>query len=204
MGNDLITMSTVDELREDLRKTLQPYPDVITRVRRVYFDRPSFALADKHEVEFEIKHLVADRYNIPFRSVVFTGSAQLGFSPQKDTEFKRGNSDLDIACIDARLFQWVWQSVITATKAFTDLSGFNDYRHAERLQDQLLRRSMILFDYLPRSRDRMEEQRFVDGLSQRFRTHFGRVSIAVYMSEWAFCWKQQSALGTILGYENAK
>lgn len=197
-------MLTVDERRDDLRATLQSYPDVVTRVRRAYFDRASFALADKHDVEFEIKHLVADRYGIPFRSVVFTGSAQLGFSPQKDTEFQPGSSDLDIACIDARLFQEVWQSLLTATRAFSDLSGFSSTRHADRLRDQLLRRSMILFDYLPRSRIRTEEQRFLDGLSRRFRSHFGRISLAVYMNEWAFCWKQDSALSTILGNDNAK
>jgi hypothetical protein len=197
-------MASVDELREELREALKPYRDATTQVRRAYFDRPSFALAGKHEVEFEIKRLVADRYRIPFRSVVFTGSAQLGFSPQKDTEFKQGSSDLDIACIDARLFQDVWQSLLNVTRAFSDLSGFNSYQHAERLRDQILRRSMILFDYLPRSRERAEEQRFLDGLSQRFRGNFGRISMAVYMNEWAFCWKQQSALGTILGNENAK
>lgn len=197
-------MLTVDELREQLRRSLSPYDDVVTQVRRAYFDLPSFALTDKHEVEFDIKRSVADRYSIPFRSVVFTGSAQLGFSPQKDTEFRQGSSDLDIACIDGRLFQEVWQSVLTITRAFTDLSSFDNTGHADQLRDQILRRGMILFDFMPRSPQRSTEQAFLDGLSRRYRTHFGRVSLAVYMSEWNFCWKQVSALSTVLGNRNAE
>src|SRR4051812_39519015 len=124
-------MTTVDECRTALRSALSGQNDVISQVRRAYFDRPSYALSDKHDVEFEIKKRVANRYSIPFRSVVFAGSAQLGFSPQQDTLFRPGGSDLDIACIDAGLYQRVWQVIIRRTRAFNDLSGFRNQDHAD-------------------------------------------------------------------------
>jgi hypothetical protein len=197
-------MTTVDERRQALQMTLRPYDDTVTRVRRAYFDAASVALADKHEIEFEIKRAISDRYSIPFRSVVFAGSAQLGFSPQKDTEFSLGSSDLDVGCIDVRLYQEVWQIVIRQTRAFTDLSQFHNEKHAEMLRNGMLKRGMILLDFMPRCPERTAEQEFFDDLSRRYRKVFSRIGVAIYMNEWAFCWKQQSALSSIVRFDNAE
>ena len=134
-----IRMTNVDECRDALRTVLSGHNDVVSRARRAYFDRPSYALSDKHDVEFEIKSQIANRFEIPFRSVVFSGSAQLGFSPQQDTLFRPGGSDLDIACIDANLYQKVWQIVIARTRGFKDKSVFLNQDHADRMADHLLK-----------------------------------------------------------------
>jgi hypothetical protein len=196
-------MTTVNECRDDLRAALLKQGDVVNQVRRAYFDRPSFALSDKHDVEFEIKKRVANRYSIPFRSVVFAGSAQLGFSPQQDTLFRPGQSDLDIACIDSGLYQKVWQ-VMTRTRALKDLSGFLNKEHSDRMADHLLRRGMILLDFMPNCPERNEELTFFDQLGREHRRLFNRVSLALYMNEWAFCWKQASALSTVIGDGNGR
>src|SRR5262249_54931073 len=140
----------VDERRTELQKLIAPYGDALSRARRAFLDRASFALEGKHDTEFEIKREIAARYNVPFRSVLFAGSAQLGFSPQKDTTFVPGQSDLDVACIDFTLFQNFWEAILRATRAFTDNSSFVAASHQTKLQDGLLRRGMILLDYLPK------------------------------------------------------
>jgi hypothetical protein len=194
----------MDERRNSLKNSLLPYNDVVTKVRKAYLDRPSAALAGKHEIEFEIKRLVSDRYSVPFRSVVFTGSAQLGFSPHKDTEFELGKSDLDVACIDIHLYQKVWEVILSVTKGFNDLSKFQNTKHASLLQNHMLKRGMILLDYMPNCQERTKEREFLDSLSRPYRRMFTRVSLAIYMNEWAFCWKQESALANILGYDHAE
>lgn len=190
-------MSVVDERRTELQNLLLPYRDPVSKARRAFFDKPSFALDGKQETEFRIKRAVADRYGIPFRSVVFTGSAQLGFSAYKDTAFIAGDSDLDVACIDSRIYQYFWTGILKVTRAFSDESQFIDPEHAARLKDAMLRRGMILLDFLPKSADRTKERAFFDELTLTYRDYFGRVSLAVYMNEEAFCWKQASALANV-------
>jgi len=198
--DDDVQMSNVDDRRKSLQEVIRNYSDPALRVKRAYFDRPSMALKDKHDIEFDIKAAVSDRYKVPFRSVVFTGSAQLGFSPHKDTEFAVGKSDLDIAVIDGRLYQEVWEVVLRRSDGFNNLSAFHSEEHRRNIQTHMLKRAMILLDFMPRCEERSREQLFLDQLSVKYRRIFGRVSLAVYMSEAAFCRKQVSALSNVMGF----
>lgn len=189
-----------DGLRADVRNSLSGVNGVIPRARHLYLDRPSFALADKHQSEFSIKSQVAERYKIAFRSVVFTGSSQLGFSPVKDTLFEVGRSDLDIACIDSQLYMRFWESAAKASSAFSDQSKFGSPENLTRFKDQISRRAMILIDFMPKCAMKSSERAFQDELSRNNRRYFGRVSIAIYMNEYAFCWKQASAINALMGY----
>jgi hypothetical protein len=202
-GPDIGTKAVLDGRREEARALLATQRDAVSRARRLYFDRTSFALDRKHDTEFEIKSAVANRYGVPFRSVVFAGSAQLGFSPQKDTLFVQGQSDLDVAVVDSGLFQRFWQIIWRVTLAFNDESRFKK-GHAAKLRDQILRRGMILIDHMPWCPERTDEVSFMDDLGREHRSQFGRVSLAVYVNEYAFCWKQASVLSSILGYKDAK
>lgn len=192
-------MDAADQLRNQLRSSLQGYRDRTTQAKRAYFDLPSHALEGKQEVEFSIKKAVSDRYKVPFRSVVFTGSAQLGFSPTKDTLFVKGSSDLDVACIDTGLFQTVWLEILDATDNFSDQSLYTSRNHGELLTSQILRRGMILMDYLPRCSRRTIDASFWSSINSRYKEYFGRVSLAIYINEEAFCRKQSAALDAVLG-----
>jgi hypothetical protein len=192
-------MSAVDQRREAAAKIVGQYNDATSRARRLYFDQGSFAFTGKQEGEFRIKSDIAARYSMQFRSVVFTGSSQLGFSPHKDRLFVPGRSDLDVACIDSNLYQRMWSVISRVTYGFSDMSKFVNEYHAESMKDHILKRGMILFDFLPSCRERTSELAFLDDVGRPYRSIFGRVSLAVYMSEHAFCWKQQSAISSILG-----
>ena len=195
-------MSILEQRRNEVRQILGAHRNPITQARRVYLDRPSFALTGKHDSEFEIKSVVADRYGIPFRSVVFTGSAHLGFSPQNDTEFKVGESDLDIACVDSSLYLHFWHEILKVTRGFNDTSIFQSRDHPDKLKDHILRRGMILIDFMPTCELKTSERQFLDQIGRKFNKIFGRISIAFYISEQAFCQKQVSALSEIMGLRN--
>lgn len=187
-----------------MKTLLEPHQRPIDRARRIYFDRPSYALDGKHDVEFKIKSAVSEFFGLAFRSVVFTGSAQLGFSPHKDTAFIPGQSDLDVACIDSGLFQKYWEYILTETYAFSNQNKFIDPNHAEKLKDQILRRGMIFVRYLPKGILRRETMQFLDGLSVEHRALFKSITVAFYVNEYSFCWKQNTAIDQITGGQHAK
>lgn len=195
-------MQGLEDRKDEIRKIIRAHRDPRSQARRVYLDRPSFAMADKHDIEFEIKSKIADRYKIPFRSVIFTGSAHLGFSPQKDTEFEVGVSDLDVAAVSSDIYLHFWHEILRVSRGFTDESVFSRAHHIERLKDHILRRGMILLDYMPNCTLKTSEMSFLDALGRRYNLLFGRIALAFYLSEEAFCYKQRSALIEIMGIEN--
>lgn len=191
-------MPTVEHIRQLARE----HPDALSRAQRIYLDQPSHALEGKHATEFAIKREISEYFDVPFRHVAFTGSAHLGFSPTKGTEFSPGTSDLDVALIDARLFQKYWAVLNEATRAFNDLSGFSIHPRprevAQTMQDMLVKRGALYHFFLPKCRISDRDASFLDGISRDHSHLFAKISIVIYMNEYAFCWKQNSALQSVL------
>lgn len=191
---------SIDEIKSALRNLGSLYKDRLDRLRRIYVENRSYALASNREVEFLIKRDVAKYFGIGHTDICFCGSAQLGFSVHKDRLFEPRKSDLDIACVSTSLFQAAWIDVIDTTKAFSDNTVFAGTKKAdvETFKDQILRRGMIRVATMPRSNLSIRWRSFEDSLSRKHNTIFGSASIAIYMNEYAFCWKQDSALSQIM------
>ncbi len=191
-------MPSIDEVRALAAR----YPDPLKRAQRVYLDEPSHAMEGKHDSEFAIKQEVAEYFKIPFRHVAFTGSAQLGFSPTKGTMFEKGRSDLDIACVDQELFQRYWIILNQATRAFNDISGFSIHKDPKRAHDELremiVKRGVLYHWLMPKCHETDRDAAFLDSLTKDYTTFFGKITIGMYMNEYAFCWKQNSALQIVL------
>lgn len=191
-------MSRRDEIISLATKYREPHE----RARRIFLEEPSFALTTKKEFEFEIKSRISAHFNVQFRSIVFCGSAHLGFSPHKDTEFVPGASDLDVAIIDMGTFQSVWMLLVEATRAFTDLSGFRTFPNPDKIIEEvrgmMVRRGLIHLASMPTSRKLDYHRIFFDQLSKPYREVFSKINVTFYMNEYAFCWKQNSALVTLL------
>ena len=134
--------------------------------------------------------------------VVFCGSAYLGFSPIKDTEFIPGESDLDVAVVDMATFQSAWMSLVEATRAFNNLTGFGIFKKpgdvVEKVKTLMIKRGVIHLSYMPISERFDADKSFFDDLSKPYRKIFSRINASFYMSEYEFCWKQDSALQSIL------
>lgn len=191
----------LEALKSEVRRISARYDDRELRARRLFIEERAASLHFQRDQEFKIKTDVSTFFSIPYSSVCFCGSAQLGFSVHKDKLFEPAISDLDAACIDATLFQKAWIDVINTTRAFSDLTPFGS-RSAERIElfkEQILKRGMILVDAMPISQLNRSWYQFQSELSRRNTSTFSRITVAIYMNEYAFCWKQDGVISQLVG-----
>lgn len=190
----------LDQLRSAVRNVAARYRDRLQRARRLFVEERAAALCDKREIEYEIKESIAEFFRIRYVDVAFAGSAQLGFSVVKDRLFEPAVSDLDVACVSPQLFQTAWVDVCQTTRAFTDFTKFGSLSVAEveHFKSNIVRRGMIRVDLMPSSILSNGWRDFASLLSRRHSALFGSVSFAIYLNEYAFCWKQDSALSAII------
>lgn len=59
---------------------------------------------------YEFRKKIANHFNISFHEIYITGSAKLGFSPYKKTEFSL-ESDIDVAIVSQNLFDEIMESI---------------------------------------------------------------------------------------------
>jgi hypothetical protein len=195
MASDLAT------LKSAVREVGRRYPDRYDRARRLYVQDRAAALADDRDVEYKIKSEVHKYFDIPYSDVLFAGSAQLGFSAVKDTLFTPARSDLDIACVNTTLFQKAWVDVIEESRAFTNGAAFGSSKASEieLFKESIVKRGMIKISGMPNSQMAIRWRQFESTLTRRYSANFGGVTVAIYMNEYAFCWKQDSALKIVCG-----
>lgn len=96
---------TLEALKAAVRSISERFPNREERARRLFMTERPASLVGDQDRELAIKSDVSQFFSIPYSAVSFCGSGQLGFSVYKDSLFEPGVSDLDAACIDARLFQ---------------------------------------------------------------------------------------------------
>jgi hypothetical protein len=195
----MIMNTPIDLIKSKIIEKCHAYKDRLDRSRRLFIEDRSEALKDHREIEYHIKKEVSSFFNVNYSSISFTGSAQLGYSIHKNKLFTRRESDLDIACIDINLYQRVWIDIIQTTSAFTNETKFSGLKDSEIqwFKDSILRRGMVLVRYLPRSPLSLEYQSFEQSMSRKYNNHFSNISVAIYINEYAFCWKQDSCLALI-------
>lgn len=176
------------------------FPNREERARRLFVEERAASLHLDRDREFAIRTEISTFFGVPYTTVAFAGSAQLGFSVHKDRLFEPGVSDLDAACVDVGLFQRAWIDIVDTTRSFTDATPFGARgpQDIEQFKDQILRRGMIRIDAMPRSELSLGWNAFLGRLSRRHTTLFQHVSLAIYMNEYAFCWKQDSSLATLM------
>lgn len=194
---------TLRRLKSRVRSIAAQYSDRELRARRLFIEErnAAFAANQANDREFKLKTDLATFYRVPYTAISFCGSAQLGFSVHKDRLFHSQTSDLDAACISGDLFQRAWVDVITSTSAFTDDTVFAPWKVSQigLFKEQILRRGMIRVEMMPGSAVSLEWVRFQESLSQDYNDLFRKVTVTIYMNEYAFCWKQDSSLSEIMG-----
>ncbi|MEM9965077.1 MAG: hypothetical protein AAGC58_06995, partial [Asticcacaulis sp.] len=186
-------MSNLDALKANVQNICQKYADRRTRSRRLFLGEQAKVFTQDIDREFDIKSKVSNIFKIPHSSINFCGSAQLGFSVHKDRLFTPRVSDLDIACIDTQLFQNAWSDIIETTRAFTDKSSFTSEAKLLSFKDMIVKRGMILVDQMPNSDLSLKWKDDQSVLSRENSSVFSKITFAIYLNEYAFCWKQDSA-----------
>lgn len=191
---------TLDALKTAVRAIGSRFPNREERARRLYLTESPAALSKNQDREFAIKTEISQFFSIPYSAVGFCGSAQIGFSVHKNRMFEPGISDLDAACIDPFLFQRAWMDVVETTRAFSDLTAFGHrgQRRVEVLRNQIVSRGMIRVDAMPLSNLSREWSTFQGELSRKHTALFEKISVAIYINEYAFCWKQDSVLSALM------
>jgi hypothetical protein len=192
---------SLEELKSNVRTITKGYRDREERSRRMYLQEQAYCLRENRHKEFNIKSRISKHFGINYSSVSFCGSGQIGFSIHKDTLFTPTVSDLDVACISSDLFQRAWIDVVRTTNAFNDLTPFNqrDRNLIELFKEQILKRGMIIIEAMPRSALKIGWTQFQDSVGRDHKDLFAKITIAIYMNEYAFCWKQDSALSSLVG-----
>ena len=200
-----MTIDVHHDPRTRIRAIASQFRDAERRARRVFFDEQSVATAEHKAEEFEIKSRIAEHFDTPYRSVVFCGSAHLGFSATKDSDFVPGGSDLDVAIINFELFQYAWTELIKATRGFSNLTKFPHGQkglvQADLIRDMMSKRGVIHLHQMPSWETFDHHKDFLLGFSEVYAHLFSTISVSFYINEYAFCWKQSSALQEILRTE---
>jgi hypothetical protein len=195
------TVMTLDDLKRNVRTIGAGYTDREQRARRIFIEERAASLQEEREREFSIKTEISSFFGVAYSSISFCGSAQIGFSIHKNKLFEPAVSDLDVACIDVELFQRAWIDIVSTTRAFTDSTPFGRAPAAKivRFKDQILKRGMIRVDAMPQSVLSQSWSHFLGIVSRKHTQIFRNITLAIYMNEYAFCWKQDSALSELVG-----
>lgn len=191
----------MSDQRARIEKLAASIEDPVSRVTRIYLEEPSFCLGRNRDLEFSIKRYVARGLGVPYRTLAIAGSAQLGFSPHKGTSFRKGESDLDLAVIDTMLFRDLMEVCISETGSFSNLTKFTGRggeKSAQMLREYISTKGIIPISLMPLCERVTRIEQILAQASKIGRGAFSDVNLAAYMSEAAFCWKQNSGLQLVV------
>jgi hypothetical protein len=119
--------------------------------RKIYLVYPTFAFLGDNDLEFELLNSISTEFKVPIASVQIVGSSKTGYSYFKNTPFKLGESDLDVAIVDPILFQKYCEIVMRETDGFRNQAKFirteesNDYQSYK----EYLSKGIFRPDFMP-------------------------------------------------------
>ena len=170
-----------------------PYAEI---VRKVFLTYPTKAFVGSEDQQYAILNEISDHFDVPINSVQITGSAKLGWSLHKKADFRPGESDLDVAIIDSRLFVKHMEMVLRKSKGYPDRSAF-PLRDRQSTQEEYIRylaKGIFRPDLMPTGPERAIWQDFFGRLSRVHANLFRSISAAIYISQACFEAKQRSAI----------
>jgi len=170
-----------------------PYHEI---VRKVYLTYPTNAFIGFEDQQYELLNEIAQFFKVPITAVQVTGSAKLGRSLHQQTNFIRGQSDLDVAIIDAGLFVWHMELGLRRSKGYSNRASF-PLRHGQTTQEeyiQYISKGIFRPEIMPNCPERAQLRNFFGLLSNKHTNLFGSISAAIYVSQACFESKQRSAV----------
>lgn len=94
---------TRQEFNEAL-KQVDSQEQITQFVQKTLFHGIPHVFKGRENDYFEFRNKIANKFNVGFHEVFITGSAKLGFSFYKETEFNY-NSDIDVVIVNEKLFE---------------------------------------------------------------------------------------------------
>ncbi|MDB5123840.1 MAG: hypothetical protein JWP94_1969 [Mucilaginibacter sp.] len=176
--------------KEGINSGLQAGYSVDLISRKIYTVYPTFAFDGDYDIQFEIFNLICSEFDVPITAIQVCGSAKTGFNFNKNTEYKRGSSDLDIAIVDSLLFQKYCEIVLKETYGFRDLSNFTEGN--ARSYYKYIAKGFFRPDFMPTCIAKREWQNFFNKLSVKYIDMFSNINAGIYFSQTFFELKQAS------------
>ncbi len=160
--------------------------------RKIYITYPTYAFNGNQDLEFEILDQISNYFSLPITAIQIAGSAKTGYSYYKSKKFIKGKSDLDVAIIDAFLFQAYCETVMTETKGLKDLSRFKKTEDEDSYRSYIHYLSIGYFrpDLMPACEPRKHWFNFFNKLSQNYVDYFSDINAGIYFSQVFFEYKQ--------------
>ena len=182
-------------------KTVLSHPgNTFTKTKRLFLEEPSHSTKGKRDEEFQIKSEVAALFKVPYAVVLFCGSAHLGISPVKGTLFEPGKSDLDLAIVSPTAFTEAFEDLAASVRGFSDLTAFShDRGAAEFVKQRIWKRGSIHLKEMPNTKWTNEKKAALRDIEKKYRPTFRSITVAFYISEYFYCWKQKSSISGLIG-----
>jgi hypothetical protein len=180
LSNKKIALDSVIKHAQGLGDT----PEKI--VKRIFFFRPSPISEAVNDPIFSIFDAISTKFQIPFKSIYISGSAQTGHSLYKQTDFDPENSDLDIAIVDPGMFQTYSEISLVTTNGYTDNTAFPNRSYCEDVPATFLQglaKGNFRPDLMPICGPQRDLERFFRQLSSEHINSFKSVNSAIYFSQ---------------------
>jgi len=169
-------------------------------VRQYYLVNPTVSFQPRLEKAHEILHAISEKFLVPISHIKVTGSAHLGYSFIKQRDFLEKQSDLDLAIIDARLYNFYFEKILADTWQYSKKDKFGySYINSQKVHNldmykEWLTKGLIHEKYLPNIDCVNEFKKFFNELSVNNTDTFKSISACIYSSENTFKLKQISSI----------
>lgn len=171
------------DYRDEIKRQVGRGDEIGIVTERMFLSYPPISFGQELDIYHTIRKKISARLNISISNVHLCGSCFLGISPHKLTPFAPGRSDLDIAIVDAPLFERMLRASAEATNNYKNNTGFkrkNGQSDAESFVTYAGKLGMIRPDMMPRCRTKED---WFDGFSElttEYSKMFSKISAGVY------------------------
>jgi hypothetical protein len=165
-------------------------------VKKVFLSYPCNYFLDYPDIQFEIFNKISGEFKIPFSAIRVAGSAHTGYSFYKKRPFVEKESDLDLALIDAQLFQHLLEQCYERSEGFSP-ERFAVDKEGKSQRNQFLHysgRGIIRPDLMPTGPEKQRIWSFFNRLSVAYGDRFNTITAGIYLSETIYTLKQRSSL----------
>ncbi|MFP1923909.1 hypothetical protein [Lonsdalea quercina] len=190
-----------NSVKADFSKKISAY-DI---ARKIYLTYPTYAFKNKYDLQFDILNGISKFLAISITSVHVAGSAKVGRSYHKGTEFCSEKSDLDVVIIDNDWFCKLMEVCSSETRGFHDGRKLQSNRNADNnldfLKDYILK-GIIFPKNMPICSERQRILGFFNELSVKYAPYFKDINVAFYLSSYFFERKQLKTIFNINDYQS--
>ncbi len=181
----LVMTKHKDELDAEIKRARENGDSDELIVKRLFYFRRSPISIIHDDAIFKIFSSVAKKFDVPFKSIYVSGSAQTGHSLYKNTDFTERDSDLDLAIVDSGLFTRYMEASFSVTDGYRDLTKF---RRTAKINDAFgffqknLAQGWFRPDLMPDCELRRDWFKYFSGLTQAHFESFKDVNCGIYLS----------------------